>query len=134
MIQEFVNGLIERREAVESEFHKKHPDSYKDIVKIVIENISTGGYSYPDPARIHEIDDGDYQGTLLYIIAAIGYQPNDYWFVKVYYGSCSVCDTLQGISDYRSKLPTDEQVADYWKLALDVCEGLTSMQVDRGSL
>ena len=51
----------------------------------------------PDPERITEIDHGDYQGTLIYIIGATGYQPDTYWSTSVSYGSCSGYDTLQAI-------------------------------------
>lgn len=50
-----------------------------------------------DPGRITEVDHGDYQGTLVYVIGATGYQPNEYVVTKVHYGSCSVCDTLKSI-------------------------------------
>ena len=56
-------------------------------------------YSTMDPKRIHDIDDGDYQGTLLFVIAAAGYRPSNYWATKVSYGSCSSCDTLDSIRD-----------------------------------
>ena len=73
---------------------------------------------------ILSIDHGDYQGTLLFIIAASGYQPNKYWFVKVDYGSCSGCDTLEGIRCYSDGPPSDAQVADYMTLALHILQGI----------
>lgn len=62
----------------------------------------------PHPERIHQIDDGDYQGTLIFVIGAGGYQPSRYWYVKVGYGSCSGCDTLQAIRGYEDDAPTKE--------------------------
>jgi hypothetical protein len=53
----------------------------------------------PDPDRITVIDDGDYQGSLVFVIGARGYQPSSYWLTRAAYGSCSACDTLQGILD-----------------------------------
>jgi hypothetical protein len=88
-------------------------------------------YGEPDPTRIHQIDDGDYQGTLLFVIAASGYQPSDYWYVKVGYGSCSGCDTLQaidGYGGYSDEAPSKDQVDDYMTLALHIIQGLKSMQ------
>ena len=43
------------------------------------------------------IDDGDYQGTLLFLIPFNTYQPSayEYLMTHVYYGSCSGCDALQ---------------------------------------
>jgi hypothetical protein len=55
------------------------------------------------------IDDGDYQGTQIFIIPTDTYQPSvkDYVMTDTYYGSCSGCDTLQAISGYDYALPTD---------------------------
>ena len=132
MIQKFVKRFEANRSQLESAFAAKHPGSYQDIVKAVIEVVSDEddyGDS-PDPARIHLIDDGDYQGTLVFIIGASGYQPSHYWSVKVGYGSCSGCDTLQAISDYSSKPPTPEQVKDYMGLALNIVQWLRPLQED----
>src|SRR5689334_18496066 len=101
MIQKFVDRFMAKRDAMRSAFLAKRPERYKDIVRAVVEAITDeDGYATIDPKRIHEIDDGDYQGTLLYVIAANDYQPSDYWFVKVNYGSCSGCDTLEAIRGY----------------------------------
>lgn len=129
MIQEFVNRYMERKDLLAATF-AKHPDSYSEIVKNVIsvitDNEAYSGFN-PDPKRIHLIDDGDYQGTLVFVIGAKGYQPSDYWYVKVGYGSCSVCDTLQSISDYSDDPPTDRQLKDYMTLALHIVQGLKKM-------
>ena len=55
-------------------------------------------YKQPDPDRITVVDHGDYQGTLLFIIGATGYQPSKYWSVYVDYGSCSGCDSYEAAS------------------------------------
>lgn len=54
----------------------------------------------PDIDRIHRIDDGDYQGTLVFVIGADGYQPSTYWYTDVSYGSCSGCDALEAAWGY----------------------------------
>lgn len=74
---------------------KQHPITYKEIVKDVITIVSEDEYADPNPELITELDHGDYQGTLLYVIPSSAYQPSDYWYVMVSYGSCSCCDTLQ---------------------------------------
>lgn len=75
-------------------------------------------------SKIHEIDDGDYQGTLIYLIPYDTYQPdkNEYIITFVEYGSCSGCDTLLGISNYDEGKPTNEQVRDYILLALHMLQ------------
>lgn len=134
MIKSIVQRWEENKTAIENEFRKSHPENYIDIVRIVVSNI-TGDDDYYgdnlDPDRIHVIDDGDYQGTLVYVIAEKGYQPDTYWYVKVSYGSCSGCDTLQAIQGYDyDELPTDEQVKDYMTLALHIVQGIKRMGDD----
>ena len=98
------------------------------MVREVIKVVTTDDYNAIDPERIHQIDDGDYQGTLLFVIAARSYQPDDYWFVKVGYGSCSGCDTLQAINySLDDNPPTDDQVSQYMTLALHIVQGLKFM-------
>jgi hypothetical protein len=132
MIQKFVDRFMAKQSELEAVFSKKHPKDYGAIVKAVVEVIGDEvGYDNPDPNRVHEIDDGEYQGTLLFVIAADSYQPDKYWFVKVGYGSCSGCDTLQGIRDYDDDPPTPQQVKDYMTLALHVVQGLKELGGDR---
>jgi hypothetical protein len=126
MIQEFVDKFMAKKEELEKVFSEKHPEEYKEIIAAVV-GVIGDEYGTPDKNRIHVIDDGDYQGTLLFVIGANGYQPNGYWYVKVGYGSCSGCDTLQSISDYSDEPPTAEQIKDYMTLALHVVQGLKKM-------
>lgn len=75
--------------------------NYKDLVKLSVEYILNDEDDEWDIDNITEIDNGDYQGTLLYLIPKSTYQPNeeDYIMTHVGYGSCSGCDTLEGIKD-----------------------------------
>ncbi len=137
MIQEFVDKFMAAKPTLRAQFAESPPDNYKDLVTRVITlfHEPDSFTDSPNPARIHEIDDGDYQGTLLYLIAATGYQPDEYWFVRVSYGSCSGCDTLQAISgsvatydDAGDKLsPTDEQLDQYMQLALHIVQRLQKL-------
>ena len=133
MIKEFVDKFMSNRQDLINIFSEKHPDDYKEIVKSVISILAKDEdeHDTPDPERIHEIDDGDYQGTLLFIIAKGGYQPSEYWAVKVYYGSCSGCDTLQDIRGYEDGKPSELQVKDYMTLALHIVQGLTKIEGDQ---
>lgn len=127
MINDLVLRWEKNKHLIKEEFQKKHPDDYKEVVSNVIKHITSedeyGDYNL-DPERIHEIDDGDYQGTLIYVIGAKGYQPSDYWAVSVNYGSCSGCDTLQRIQDYSNDAPDEDQVKDYMTLALHIVQGI----------
>lgn len=130
MIKEFVEKFESNKAKVEGFFREKHPEDYKEVVKNVVSVLTDDEYESIDPERIYVIDDSDYHGTLLFVIAATGYQPSDYWYVKVSYGSCSGCDTLQSISNYSDEKPNDEQVKDYMTLALHIVQGLKKMEDD----
>lgn len=60
------------------------------------------------------IDDGDYQGTQLYLLHKDVYQPyyDKYYVFDNEYGSCSGCDTLMSIIDYGDydSCPNEEMV------------------------
>ncbi len=130
MIQKFIDLFEKNKSSLEQKYGTAHPESYREIVKDVISILGNqDDYGEPDPDRIVEIDHGHYQGTLLYVIGAEGYQPSDYWYVMVSYGSCSACDTLHGIRTYfdEDKAPTEEQVKDYMTLALHIVQGIRKM-------
>ena len=124
MIQEFVDRFMANKHVLEEKFRQAHPIEYVDIVRAVMGVITSDKYDDINPSIIHVIDDGDYQGTLLFVIPDRCYQPRNYWAVLVEYGSCSACDTLQGIHHYSSAPPTDGQVAEYMMLALHIVQGL----------
>ena len=127
MIQEFVAEWEKHKGKIREKFAAKRPDEYIDIVRAVAE-ILKGSYSYeyPDPERIHEIDDGHYQGTLVFVIACNGYQPSTYWYVMISYGSCSGCDTLESIRGWEDEI-TDKEVDGYMTLALHIVQKLKKM-------
>ncbi len=131
MIKEFVDEFFLKKEYLESIFAERHPSDYIDIVKIVVGGLAKDNDNIElDVDRITEIDPGHYQGTLLYVIAETGYQPRNYWYVKVSYGSCSHCDTLQSIQGYSDEKPNEEQIKDYMTLALHIVQGLKKMGDD----
>lgn len=132
MIKQAVENFEANKQKIYDALKMGHPGSYNNLVKLVIENITGEDYSEfsPDPERIHEIDDGDYQGTLVYVIAAKGYQPYNYWYAFVSYGSCCGCDTLQGIEAQSIEWdapPTEDQIKQYMTLALHIVQGLKKM-------
>jgi hypothetical protein len=131
MEMQFVERFKQAAPEIRAAFHAKAPTDYKSLVRVVVEAVSDHDkYNDIDPDRIHEIDDGDYQGTLIYIIAAKGYQPRDYWSVRVGYGSYSGCDTLKAIGCYGEGAPSDSQLDDYMTLALHVVQNLKPLGGD----
>ncbi len=105
---------------------------YKTLVGLTINSIlndSEDSWDKWDVDNIHEIDDGDYQGTLLFVIPKKTYQPSSYEYLITYvgYGSCSGCDTLQAIQDWSTKkdengnyIYTVEQLNDFMELCRDI--------------
>ena len=130
MIKLFVDRFMAKQGAIAEKFKAEPPGNYESIVSAVAEAVSGDGYDSIDPSRIHKIDGGDYQGTLLFVIAAKGYQPSRYWYVKISYGSCSGCDTLEAIRGYSDEPPSEQQIKDYMTLALHIVQGLKEMDDD----
>lgn len=132
MIQELVKQWEENKLKLEEYFKttkQEEYQSYEAIVRKIFEiciNVSDSKYDNFNLEKLHVIDDGDYQGTQLFIIPKDTYQPSaeDYVITDTYYGSCSGCDTLQAISSYNYDLPTDAQVKKYMTLALHLVQKL----------
>lgn len=119
MIPKYIEQFKRANTQLTEFFSRGHCHSYKQILQEVVRYLED-----LDPERVHEIDDGEYQGTLIYVIGEVGYQPSSYVTARVYYGSCSGCDTLQAIHNYSDELPTPEQVKDYMTLALHMVESM----------
>ena len=100
--------------------------SYLDIVKETIDTILNDEGNQWDIKHITEIDNGDYQGTYLYLIPANTYQPSadEYLMTYVYYGSCSGCDTLQAIQEGWSEILKEDQINDFMTLSLHLLENM----------
>ena len=127
MIKRFVDSYSDNKQLFIDELSREHPNDYRDLVRMVVEHLPEVNGHRPDPERIHEIDDGDYQGTLVYVIGERGYQPSTYWYVRIYYGSCSGCDTFQSIRGWKDGRPNEEQVRDYLSLLLNITQGIGKM-------
>lgn len=92
----------------------------------IAEECETTAY---DINRLHVIDDGNYQGTLLFIIPKDMYQPSadEYVITTVSYGSCSGCDTLLNISGYEEGIPNEQQLKDYMTLCLHLLQRMKTI-------
>ena len=105
----------------------KDPDlnkcEYIHIVEKVVEIILNTNEEYLwNTEGITEIDDGYYQGTLLFLIPRKTYQPSEYEYLMTYvgYGSCPGCDTLQAIQDYGENLISEDRLKDFMALCKDI--------------
>ena len=104
---------------------------YEYLLKLVfntIYNTSDEGANNPlDLNRITVIDDGGYQGTLLFLIPFDTYQPSEGEYIMTYigYGSCSGCDALQAAQAWEDGLLTEEQVTDFMVICKDlICNSI----------
>jgi len=132
MIKEIINKWEENKYKLEEYFKTTNQEDigdYKDIVIKLFELVFTeleedyGTYNF-DIKKMTVIDDGDYQGTTIYIIPKDTYEPfiNDYLITDNYYGSCSGCDTLKSIRCYEDGLPSKEKVKEYMTVALHLVQ------------
>jgi hypothetical protein len=105
--------------------------SYKGLLENTLRILYKDHSSdFPDYNRITEVDNGDYQGTLVFVIGGQEYQPSieDHWYTSVSYGSCSGCDTLEAIRVCGDGHPQPEQVEDYWTLCLHMMQKMKRMR------
>ena len=108
MIKEFCLAWEKNKDKLEEYFRKARQEeygNYEDLVKLLFDivinpSIECDHYRF-DTENILVIDDGDYQGTQVFILHRDQYQPSveDYVYTNTYYGSCSGCDTLLSINE-----------------------------------
>ena len=105
-----------------------HDQTYESLLALTVTHILNDGKTEAeifgdmiwDAGEITTIDNGDYQGTLLFLIPRSTYQPSEYEYLMTYigYGSCSCCDHLQGIEPDYDEV-TDEDIANFMSLCKD---------------
>lgn len=100
-------------------------DNYSSIVSALIKYCLNFDNNEVEISEKFEVSDhGEYQGTQIFLLHDDVYQPSvsNYYVFDNYYGSCSGSDTLLGISEYDSGLPTKEQVDKYMTLCLHMVQ------------
>jgi hypothetical protein len=122
MNQAFVDAWFACQDTLRAKWAENAPIYYKDLVRDVISLMPE-----MDPERVHEINDGEYQGWLVYVIGAKGYQPSTYWCIKINYGSCSACDTLDAVN---AESDAEKRTDKLMTLGLHVVQGLRLMFED----
>ena len=75
--------------------------NYEDLVNLAFEVIyntdaNETGYQVLNLNNTTVVDDGDYQGTVVFLIPFDTYQPSEHEYIMTYigYGSCCGCDVL----------------------------------------
>lgn len=103
-------------------------DNYLKLVELIVAKILNNEDNCDDSNydidNITMIDDGDWQGTKIFLIPKKTYQPSVYEYLVTYvcYGSCCGCDTLQSIHEYEKGLPNEDQIDDYMTLCLHLIQ------------
>lgn len=138
MIESFVKKFDSKRPWLREQLGKPcdRSPSYGDLVRLLCTALEDpdDDSDFPDPARITRIDHGDYQGTIVFVIAAGGYQPHNHWATWVWYGSCGGCDTLQSINDdvpydyeHGKYTPSDKNVDAWLTVMLHLLQHMTEI-------
>ena len=123
------NKDVLRNAIQQTEKDKRCTWDYKEIVKLVCRYIFNENVSREEPMinvdGITMIDNGYYQGTLLFMLPFDAYQPAEYEYLMTYvgYGSCSGCDTLQCIQVADEDDETEKEMVDSY---LGICKDLVS--------
>lgn len=129
MIKEFCLAWEKNKDILKEYFrtHKQNEyNSYVMLTRLLFDLVINPEMDFKfDTDEIAIIDDGDYQGTLVFILHICVCQPaiTNYVYTSVCYGSCCGCDTLQSIYWYNcDALPTDEQIDSYMLLCLHLLQ------------
>ena len=130
MIHFIIEKWEENKSHLEEYFKKTNMqdfESYKTILEKIFELVINNGADNNhlfDTKKMTVIDDGDFQGTQIFIIPLKTRQPSEteYVITNKFYGSYSGCDTLLGISNYDDGLPSEEQVSKYMTVAIHLIQ------------
>ena len=133
MIKEIVNrweknkGKLRAHITKEGKSYKEkgYEGLLKDIINIVLNDDKAEFHERDyDAEKMTVIDDGDYQGTLIFIFPYDTYQPmaSEYLYTSVGYGSCSGCDTWEAAET------GDNFVGDMMTLALHMIQSMKRME------
>ena len=108
MIQHIIDRFQEIKPKLLKKFEKEQPSSYEDILVQTLNTMYDPEdeiYNIPDVSNLTTLNHGDYQGTLVFIMPENVYLPNKYYIVKVFYGSCSECDTFYSYAEMKNSAP-----------------------------
>ena len=133
MIKEIISVWEERKDVLRKELVHSPIFSYKKLVEKIVDIFLNHESQLYDLEKMRVIDDGDYQGTLIFIIPENTYQPNvnEYLYTYVYYGSCCGCDIMEDIQaqydSSKSKETYDEVISDLMILSLHLIQRFKRM-------
>lgn len=135
MLTKITDKFIEKTDTIKLILSTKQPTDYEELLRIAISAIYDEydldwKTPLPDPERITKINNGSYNGTLLFVICAGAYENSKFYYTSVYYGSCSVCDAFERIRNYDDENPNEEQINDYFTLMLHMMQRMKLIDAD----
>lgn len=93
--------------------------SYCELVKLIAIHII--GIKEEDLVLVECATD-DYQGCNGYMFCEKRSSCYDFYTTIAYYGSCSGCDAIMGITGYETGMPDSGQVKDFLDVCLDIVQ------------
>lgn len=133
MIDSFVKRFNEKTSEIK-QFLREMTDlpSYEELFRMLCDALyDEDDYGTPNSATVQRVSYGDYEGTLVFIVANSTCYPSAVWCTHIRYGSCSACDTLQGVhdrcewnDDYTTRIITDKAVEGYHRLMLHMLQNM----------
>ena len=123
MIAEFIETFMTKSKLLEERFIEKFPSSYYDVMYETIKLLNDpADYESPDPERIQKISDSGHHGNLFFIVGDCDYEPGKHWIIKLAYGSCSACDTLEKLKFTKELGNEDKAIKGVMTLALHIVQ------------
>ena len=132
MINEFTKAWETNEDELKNKIKETEINHYRDLLELVIEEVinpEMDGYKQLDVDNITEINDGDYQGTQIYLIPLNTYQPyiSDYIVTHNFYGSCAGCDALLDALGWSDD---DKDIDSLMKLSLHLLQRMKWLEGD----
>jgi len=131
VIQRFVDAWERCKKPLRLFFQEK-PGSYDDVVVAVLSAMRLAvpegeRIHFPDPACTTVIEGVGYQGVSVYVLrTSEGDDPE--WYVRVGYGTCSHCDTLDSIEYGDTPESREASIDQCMTLALHIVQNIREFE------
>ena len=123
MIKEFVDKWFAKQAWVNTQLKTRPIRDYEDLIKIVAECVLFKEVDYLDQLHIKRTAFSDYSGVEYFIITTNTTADTDETYITHnWYGSCSGCDTLLGITKYEETGFDEQQIKELNILCLHLLQ------------
>jgi len=129
MITKFIDLYMENKHKLEKALSDNHPESYEELVKLVIKCIfEEEDFEGLDYKKIKQFGGNEYSGDMLFLIEGKERYPEKYYYLFVNYGSCCACDTLKSIEyDFLVYNLNDKRLKSYMNLSLHIIQRIKEL-------